>query len=89
MALEGGTERPRCAGDGSRLRRPDRHQFSTGAWVVVLIIPLIILLLRKIHRHYERFAKEIEYTGHAPLMFFHHAVVVPANTADPGTSSFP
>jgi amino acid transporter len=54
-------------------------KFSTGAWVVVLIIPLIIVLLRKIHRHYERFAKEIEYTGHAPLMFFHHAVVVPAN----------
>ena len=54
-------------------------KFSTGAWIVVLIIPLIIVLLRKIHRHYERFAKEIEYTGHAPLMFFHHAVVVPAN----------
>jgi amino acid transporter len=54
-------------------------KFATGAWIVVLIIPLIILLVRKIHRHYERFAKEIEYTGHAPLMFFHHAVVVPAN----------
>jgi amino acid transporter len=54
-------------------------KFSTGAWVVVLIIPLIILLLRKIHQHYDRFGKEIEYKGHAPLMFFHHTVVVPAN----------
>ena len=54
-------------------------KFKTGAWIVVLIIPLIIVLLRKIHQHYVRFAEEIEYTGHAPLMFFHHAVVVPAN----------
>jgi len=54
-------------------------KFTEGAWIVVLIIPLIILLLRKIHRHYERFAEEIRYTGHAPLMFLHHTVVVPVN----------
>lgn len=54
-------------------------KFTTGAWIVVLIIPVIILMLRKIRRHYERFGREIAYTGHAPLMFFHHAVVVPVN----------
>jgi amino acid transporter len=54
-------------------------KFTEGAWVVVLIIPAIILLLRKIHRHYESFSSEIKYTGHAPLMFLHHTVVVPVN----------
>ena len=54
-------------------------KFSGGAWIVVVVIPLIILMLTKIHRHYERFAREIEYRGHAPLMFLHHTAVVPVN----------
>ena len=54
-------------------------KFTEGAWVVVLIIPSIILLLKKIHKHYESFAAEVRYSGHAPLMFLHHTVVVPVN----------
>ena len=54
-------------------------KFTSGAWIVVLIIPLIILLLQKIHRHYEFFAREVQYAGHAPLMFLHHTVLVPVN----------
>lgn len=54
-------------------------KFTEGAWVVVLIIPSIILLLKKIHKHYETFAREVKFTGHAPLMFLHHTVVVPVN----------
>jgi len=54
-------------------------KFTSGAWIVVLIIPLIILVLAKIHRHYEYFAREVRYNGHAPLMFMHHTVVVPVN----------
>ena len=54
-------------------------KFSSGAWIVVLVIPLIILALSRIHRHYERFAREIEFRGHAPLMFLHHTAVVPVN----------
>ena len=54
-------------------------KFTNGAWIVVLIIPLIILLLARIHRHYEYFAREVQYNGHAPLMFMHHTVVVPVN----------
>ncbi|MBW7932175.1 MAG: APC family permease [Gemmatimonadaceae bacterium] len=54
-------------------------KFSSGAWIVVLIIPLIILMLRAIHRHYEQFQQAVAYTGHAPLMFLHHTVVVPIN----------
>ncbi|MDP1891960.1 MAG: APC family permease [Gemmatimonadaceae bacterium] len=54
-------------------------KFTHGAWIVVLIIPLIILLLRTIHRHYENFSAELAYNGQAPLMFLHHTVIVPVN----------
>src|SRR5512146_1757306 len=54
-------------------------KFTHGAWIVVLIIPLIILVLRRIHRHYEHFGREVAYNGQAPLMFLHHTVIVPVN----------
>jgi hypothetical protein len=54
-------------------------KFTSGAWIVVLIIPLIIVFLRRIHRHYKHFEEEIAYAGQAPLMFLHHTVVVPVN----------
>jgi hypothetical protein len=54
-------------------------KFTEGAWIVVLIIPAIILLLKRISHHYDHFATEVQYTGHAPLLFLHHTVVVPVN----------
>jgi amino acid transporter len=54
-------------------------KFIEGAWIVVLIIPLIIVLLRKIHRHYEQFASEIRFRGQSPIIPLHHTVVVPVN----------
>jgi amino acid transporter len=54
-------------------------KFTSGAWIVVLIIPVIIVFLRRIHRHYAHFEEEIAYSGQAPLMFLHHTVVVPVN----------
>lgn len=54
-------------------------KFTSGAWIVVLVIPSIILILRRIHRHYVHFEREIAYTGQSPIMFLHHTVVVPMN----------
>jgi amino acid transporter len=54
-------------------------KFTSGAWIVVLIIPTIIFVLRRIHRHYEHFEQEVAFTGQSPLMFLHHTVVVPVN----------
>ncbi len=54
-------------------------KFTHGAWIVVLIIPMIIYLLLRIHRHYEHFSNEVAYTGQSPLMFLHHTVIVPVN----------
>ncbi|MGI8510993.1 MAG: APC family permease [Gemmatimonadaceae bacterium] len=54
-------------------------KFTTGAWIVVLIIPLIILLLQKIHSHYAQFVEEIRFTGHSSILPLHHTVIVPVN----------
>jgi amino acid transporter len=54
-------------------------KFLEGAWIVVLIIPLIILLLVKIHRHYVLFAADVEFKGQSPIAPLHHSVVVPVN----------
>jgi ABC-type multidrug transport system fused ATPase/permease subunit len=52
-------------------------KFTSGGWIVALIIPVIILLLRKIHRHYEEFAREIHFDGQSPITPLHHTVIVP------------
>ena len=54
-------------------------KFTHGAWIVVLIIPLIIWLLLNIHRHYVRFAEEIKFTGQSPITPLHHTVIVPVS----------
>jgi amino acid transporter len=54
-------------------------KFTHGAWIVVLIIPAIMWLLAAIHRHYQHFSRDVEFTGQAPMMFLHHTVLVPVN----------
>jgi amino acid transporter len=54
-------------------------KFIHGAWIVVIVIPLIIFLLRTIHRHYESFARDVKFEGHSPIIPLHHTVVVPVN----------
>ncbi len=61
-------------------------KFLQGAWIVVLIIPLLIWMLVTIHRHYERFAAEVKFTGQSPIMFLHHTVVVPVNAITKATA---
>jgi amino acid transporter len=53
-------------------------KFLHGAWVVVLIIPLIIMMLRAIRKHYDHFAQEVQFDGVSPITPLHHTVVVPA-----------
>src|SRR6476469_9452361 len=50
-------------------------KFTSGGWIVVLLIPAIIWLLNAIHRHYTRFAEEIRFTGQSPIMPLHHTVI--------------
>ncbi len=40
-----------------------RTKFASGAWVVVLIIPVMVLTFHKIHRHYTDIAAELDPNG--------------------------
>ena len=62
-------------------------KFTTGGWIIALIIPAIILLLRKIHRHYEEFIEDIRFTGQSPMTPLHHTVIVPVNGITKATSA--
>ncbi len=61
-------------------------KFTSGAWIVVVLIPLIILLLRAIHEHYRLFAEEVKFVGHSPIVPLHHTVVVPINAITKATA---
>jgi amino acid transporter len=52
-------------------------KFVHGAWVVVALIPLLVLMFLKIHRHYLDVARQLSTEGLAPLRPFDHEVVVP------------
>ena len=52
-------------------------KFLEGAWIVILLIPLLVLLFLGIRRHYQRVARER--TAHLPIhpADIHHRVIVP------------
>jgi amino acid transporter len=52
-------------------------KFLHGAWVVVFLIPLLVLLFLRIHRHYIEVAKQLSTEGLAQLRPIHHEVIVP------------
>lgn len=52
-------------------------KFTHGAWLVVLVIPLLVVLFMRIHRHYIEVAEQLSTEGLAPLRPFHHEVIVP------------
>jgi amino acid transporter len=54
-------------------------KFTTGGWIIAIIIPLILLVLWTIHRHYAAFSEDIRFTGQSPIMPLHHTVIVPVN----------
>jgi amino acid transporter len=52
-------------------------KFIHGAWVVVFLIPLLVLLFLKIHRHYVEVAHQLSTEGLGQLRPIHHQVIVP------------
>jgi len=43
-------------------------KFTKGAWIVVVAMPIIYLIMKAIHSHYERVAREIETGGSTEMM---------------------
>src|ERR1051325_3358131 len=62
-------------------------KFIHGAWIVVLVIPLLVLLFRAIHRHYVMVAKQLSTEGLEPLRPIKHTVIVPISGIHRGVVS--
>ena len=54
-------------------------KFLHGAWIVVVIIPLLVLMFRSIHRHYLKVAKQLSTEGLIRLHEIRNTVVVPVS----------
>ena len=52
-------------------------KFIHGAWIVVVVIPMLVLLFRAIHKHYVMVAKQLTTDGLGPLSPIKHTVIVP------------
>ena len=48
-----------------------------GAWIVLLLIPMIVALFKATHRHYEHVASELTLKGYEPQARVHNTVLVP------------
>ena len=52
-------------------------KFIHGAWIVVFLIPLLVLMFRKVHRHYDEVARQLTMEGLEPVRPIRHEVIVP------------
>jgi amino acid transporter len=52
-------------------------KFIHGAWIVVILIPLLVWIFLRIHRHYVDVAEQLSTEGLAGLRPIHHEVIVP------------
>lgn len=52
-------------------------KFVHGAWIVVVLIPLLVALFKAIHRHYQDVAKQLTTVGAQKLHSVEHEVIVP------------
>lgn len=60
-------------------------KFAAGAWIVILIIPIIILIMTKIRRHYEFIAQQLDIPNELLKTInmephFNHIVVIPIDS---------
>lgn len=62
-------------------------KFIHGAWIVVVVIPLLVLMFRAIHRHYIGVAKQLSTEGLGDLRPINHTVIVPISGIHRGVIS--
>jgi len=51
-------------------------KFSHGAWIVMIVVPVLVLVLRKIGHHYRMLAASLSAEGYTPPRAIRHAVIV-------------
>ena len=62
-------------------------KFIHGAWIVVVVIPLLVLFFRTIHKHYAMVAKQLSMEGLEQLRPIKHTVIVPISGIHRGVVS--
>jgi amino acid transporter len=62
-------------------------KFIHGAWIVVLVTPLLVLLFKSIHSHYLMVANQLSTNGLGPLRPIKHRVIVPISGIHRGVVS--
>ena len=62
-------------------------KFRDGAYIILILIPLLIMFFSFIHRHYSTVANQfsLEHYGEPPPYTVRHRVIVPISTVNPGT----
>lgn len=61
-------------------------KFTTGAWIILLIIPALVGVFLAIHRHYARLARSLSLEDYgAPPIVKRHTIVVPVSGVHRGT----
>jgi hypothetical protein len=59
-------------------------KFAEGAWIVVLVIPLLVATFVVMHRHYQEVANELSLEGLEGTAEFQHTVLVPVGDVHRG-----
>lgn len=52
-------------------------KFTHGAWIIVVLIPVMVFMFRRIHNHYLQVAEQLSTEGLSQLRPVHHEVIVP------------
>ena len=69
-----------CCGDGHRAVVFIATKFVHGAWLVVIMVPLLVLLFHAVHRHYVSVAKQLSLEKiHETLEPIRNTVIVPVS----------
>lgn len=61
------------------------QKFVLGAWILLILIPLIILMFLAIHKHYRNAAAQLSLQGLVPPPPLRNTVIVPVSTLHRGT----
>ncbi len=62
-------------------------KFTHGAWMVILLIPIFVVLFNQIHSHYLAVARQLSHAAlsqHKPIAPLRHTAVVPISGIHPG-----
>ncbi|HEX7331138.1 MAG TPA: amino acid permease [Pyrinomonadaceae bacterium] len=62
-------------------------KFLHGAWIVVVVIPVLVLIFKAIHHHYVLVARQLSMDGLEPLRPIKHTVIVPVSGIHRGVVS--